>query len=90
MTRLGEIEDSEQGTSYAQGYRQAPPADGFVDVSIPATPLDADEVLRASNSRQPLVHSDKREYAEDDGGVGYFGRSLRHEDTSYDRFRGLR
>ncbi|KAF2823330.1 DUF221-domain-containing protein [Ophiobolus disseminans] len=90
LTRLGEIEEPEQGTSYAQGYQQAPPADGFVDVSIPATPLDADEVLRASNSRQPLVGRDERDDGEDDGGAGYFGRSLRHEDTSYDRFREVR
>jgi hypothetical protein len=89
-TRLGEVEDAEQGTSYAPGYRQAPLAEGFVDVSIPATPLDTDEVLRGSNSRQPLVSTDEREHAEADSGAGYFGRSLRNENTSYDRFRGIR
>jgi hypothetical protein len=89
-TRLGEIEEPDQGTSYAPGYRQAPPVDGFVDVSIPATPLDVEEVLRPTGSRQPLVDTDERGYADDDGGVGYFERSLRNEDTSYDRFRGMR
>jgi hypothetical protein len=87
-TRLGDVEDNEDaaGTSYAPGYRQAAPAEtGLVDVSIPATPLDADEVLRGTSSRQPLM--DEREHGEDDGGAGYFGRSLRNEDTSYDRFR---
>ena len=90
MTRLGEAEEPQQGTSYPQGYQQAPPVEGFVDVSIPATPLDADEVLRASSSRQPLVDPYERDEAEDDGGAGYFGRNLRNEDTSYDRFRGMR
>jgi hypothetical protein len=89
-TRLGDIEASEQGTSYAPGYRQAPPTDAFVDVSIPATPLDADEVLRGTSSRQPLVDTNERDDGEDDGGAGYFDRSLRQEDTSYDRFRGMR
>lgn len=86
MTRLGDVGD-EQGTLYAKGYQQASPRDDFVDVSIPATPLDTEEVLRAGNSRQPLVDPDERG---DDGGAGYFGRSLRHEETSYDRFRGMR
>jgi hypothetical protein len=89
-TRLGEMEDAEQGTSYAPGYRQAPLAEGFVDVSIPATPLDAEEVLRASNSRQPLVGMDEKDYAETDHGAEYCGRSLLNEDTSYDRFRSTR
>jgi len=89
-TRLGEINEPEVGTSYAQGYRQAPAADGFVDVSIPATPLDAEEVLGPSHSRQPLVDAHERDYGDDDGGAEYFGRSLRNEDTSYDRFRAAR
>jgi hypothetical protein len=88
-TRLGDFDEPEHGTSYAQGYRKAPLADGYVDVSIPATPLDADEVLR-STSRQPLVGTNERDYAEDDEGTGYFGRGLRDEDTTYDRFRGMR
>jgi hypothetical protein len=89
-TRLGDFEETEDvtGTSYAPGYRPAPPAEtGFVDVSIPATPLDADEVLRGTSSRQPLFD---KEHGHDDGGAGYFGGSLRDEDTSYDRFRSTR
>lgn len=89
-TRLGEGDEPEQGTSYAQGYRKAPLADGFVDVSIPAIPLDTGEVLRATGSRQPLVGTDEKDYVEDDGDAGYFGRSLRDEDTAYDRFRSMR
>lgn len=89
-TRLGEISEPEVGTSYAKGYQQAPLADGFVDVSIPATPLDAEEVLGPSHSHQPLVGANERDYRDDDSGAEYFGRSLRNEDTSYDRFRGAR
>jgi hypothetical protein len=88
-TRLGDIDEPEQGVSYAPGYRQAPAAEGFVDVNIPATPLDAEEVLRATGSRQPLMDFDEKD-AEDDGGAGYFRQSLRNEDTSYDRYRGMR
>lgn len=86
-TRLGEIDESEQGTSYAPGYQQAPLADGYVDVSIPATPLDTEEVLGPSQSHQPLVDAKERDHRGDDGGAEYFGRSVRNEDTSYDRFR---
>jgi len=86
-TRLGEIDESEQGTSYAPGYQQAPLADGYVDVSIPATPLDTEEVLGPSQSHQPLVDAKERDHGGDDGGAEYFGRSVRNEDTSYDRFR---
>lgn len=91
-TRLGDKEEAEQGTLYAQGYQRAARADdGFqavsVDVSIPATPLDADDVLHATGSRQPLVSGDERN---EDGGAGYFDRSLRDEDTSYDRYRFAR
>lgn len=82
-TRLGEVEEPEVGTEYGRGYQRASMrADGFVDVSIPATPLDAEEVTRAS-SRQPLVDGDGN-------GAGYFGRNVREEDTSYERFRGVR
>jgi hypothetical protein len=88
-TRLGDIDEPEQGVSYAPGYRQAPAAEGFVDVNIPATPLDAEEVLRATGSRQPLMDFDEKN-TEDDGGAGYFRQSLRNEDTSYDRYRGMR
>jgi hypothetical protein len=88
-TRLGEITEADQGTSYARGYHQASLVDGFVDVSIPATPLDAEEVIRATHSRQPLVDADERDYA-DDGGADYFGQNLRNEDTSYDHYRGVR
>lgn len=88
-TRLGDIDEPDGGVSYAPGYRRAPAAEGFVDVSIPATPLDAEDVLMATSSRQPLMDVDEKD-AEDDGGAGYFHQSLRNEDTSYDRYRGMR
>jgi hypothetical protein len=86
VTRLGEIDQErgrDQGTSYAQGYQPASTMDGFteVDVDIPATPLDADEMLHAS-SRQPLVRRDTDEA----GDAAYFSRSMR-EDTSYEGYR---
>jgi hypothetical protein len=90
MTRLGDMDEPEQGTSYAPGYRKAPLADRFVDVSIPTTPLDSEEVLRQSGNRQLLVEPHESDYADDDGSAGYYGRSLRDQDTSYDRFRGVR
>ncbi|KAF1942171.1 DUF221-domain-containing protein [Clathrospora elynae] len=87
-TRLGDGEEmeqeQEQGTEYAKGYQRALRVDdGFTDVSIdvssPATPLDAEEVLRGTSSRQPLVG--------EDGERGYFERGLREEDMSYERLR---
>jgi len=89
-TRLGETDDSEQGVLYPPGYRKPLPADAFVDVSIPATPLDAEDVLGVTSSRQPLVDMAEREDGADDGGAGYFARSLRDQDTSYDRIRTAR
>jgi hypothetical protein len=90
-TRLGEIDETEQGVAYAPGYRRAPPAEAFVDVSIPATPLDAEEVLKATSSNQPLVGRQEKDSEKNDGGPGYFNRNLMgDEDTSYDHFRASR
>ncbi|OAL56875.1 DUF221-domain-containing protein [Pyrenochaeta sp. DS3sAY3a] len=94
-TRLGEtMEEREQGTSYAQGYQRASRAeDGFQDVdvnlavSIPVTPIDAEDLLRATGSRQPLVDGDERD---EEGGATYFDRRPRDEDTSYERYRHVR
>lgn len=91
-TRLGDMEEPEQGTSYARGYQRASRAeDGFqdvgIDVSIPATPLDAEDMLHTTGSRQPLVDHDD---VDERSGMGYFSRSMRNEDTSYDRYRGGR
>ncbi|KAF3045490.1 hypothetical protein E8E12_007811 [Didymella heteroderae] len=87
-TRLGEKGDEGEGHSYAKGYQHTPTTDMFqeqdmVDVDIPATPLDAEEMLRASNSRQPLMDRSR------DGSPagGYFNRSMR-ENTSYESYRG--
>lgn len=88
-TRLGDMEDAEQGTSYARGYQQAP-VDGFVDVNVPATPLDADEVLRPMGSHQPLVNMNEKDFSDTESDAGYFGRrSMRHQDTSYERYRRM-
>jgi hypothetical protein len=89
-TRFGDKDkdrDEVEGHSYAKGY-QHPSTDmlqeqDMVDVDIPATPLDAEEMLRTSNSRQPLMERSR------DGSPagGYFNRSMR-EDTSYENYRG--
>lgn len=94
-TRLGEtMEEREQGTSYAQGYQRASRAeDGFQDVdvnlavSIPVTPIDAEDMLRATGSRQPLFDGDERD---EEGRATYFDRRPRDEDTSYERYRHVR
>jgi hypothetical protein len=91
-TRLGEMEGDGDGdgdgTAYAAGY-QPTATDGFVDVDvgvevdIPATPLDADEMLRAS-SRQALVRG-----VSDGGDETYFTRSMRgSEGDGYGGRRG--
>jgi hypothetical protein len=87
-SRLGDTKDEGEGHSYAKGYQHTPAADNFqeqdlVDVDIPATPLDADDMLRASDSRQPLVDRRSREGSPADG---YFNRSMRG-DTSYESYR---
>jgi hypothetical protein len=80
-TRLGEMEgEGEDGTAYAAGYQPAATTDGFVDVDvgvevdIPATPLDADEMLRAS-SRQALMRGVGDVGRDDDD--AYFSQSMR-------------
>ncbi|KAH7402466.1 hypothetical protein BKA66DRAFT_564382 [Pyrenochaeta sp. MPI-SDFR-AT-0127] len=89
-TRLSEMRELEQGTSYAQGYQQASRADdGFqdvtIDVSISATPLDTEEVLGAAGSGHPLVSGQGQDGS---GGFGYFDRGSKDDDdTSYERFR---
>ncbi|KAL5113476.1 hypothetical protein ACEQ8H_008640 [Pleosporales sp. CAS-2024a] len=84
-TRLGEMDEPEQGVLYAPGYRHAPvaDADALAHVSIPATPLDAEEVLLSTSSRQQLVDATEREQGDGGGGgVSYFGRKYeRNEDT---------
>ena len=85
-TRLGEVEgEAEDGTAYKAGYQRAATTDGFVDVDvgagagvevdIPATPLDAEEMLRAS-SRQALVRG-LSEGGDGSGDEEYFSRSMR-------------
>jgi hypothetical protein len=88
-TRLEELEQDGEGTTYAKGYQHTPMADippeqDMVHVDIPATPLDADEMLRATASRQPLVDRRSRDSSADGA---YFTRSGRNEDTSYERYR---
>lgn len=89
-TRMGDDTEGE-GHSYAKGYQSAPMVDADkderdivdVDVDIPATPLDADEMLRQTASRQPLVGPRSRSASP---ARGYFGRGMR-EDTGYERYR---
>lgn len=90
LTRLGETEindyAAEQGTSYARGYRQPPSSEGFVDVNIPATPLEMEDVLKATR-RKPLLSQEERGYESEGEERGYFGSSVRDEDTNYERLR---
>jgi hypothetical protein len=86
--RLADTKDESGGHSYAKGYQHAPIADAFpeqdlVDVNLPGTPLDADDVLRASDSRQSLVDRRSRDGSPADA---YFNRSMRG-DTSYESYR---
>ena len=89
-TRFGEKDrDEGEGHSYAKGYQHTPTADTFgeqdmVDVDIPATPLDADEMLNRAGSRQPLVDRHSRDSSADGA---YFSRTGRDGDTSYERYR---
>ncbi|KAH5348161.1 hypothetical protein HBI48_180920 [Parastagonospora nodorum] len=89
VTRLGDIEDPEQGVEYAPGYRQAPAGDGIVGGGIHAMPLDAEQVLETTSSQQPLMHVDQK-HAENDGDEGYFHQNSSNEDTSYERYRSAR
>ncbi|KZM19634.1 uncharacterized protein EKO05_0004232 [Ascochyta rabiei] len=88
-TRLGDMEHD--GTSYAPGYQHTPTTDALheqdmVDVDIPATPLDADEMLRTTGSRQPLIDRRSRDSSADGA---YLNRSMRNQDTSYERYRHM-
>ena len=87
-TRLAGTKDEGEGHSYAKGYQHAPLADAYpeqdlVDVNLPGTPLDADDMLRASDSRQPLVDRRSRDSSPADA---YFNRSMRGN-TSYESYR---
>jgi hypothetical protein len=87
-TRMDEKDEGE-GHSYAKGYQHTPTTDtlgeqDMVDVHIPVTPLDADEMLNRAVSRQPLVGRHSRDSSADGA---YFGRTRRYEDTSYEGYR---
>ena len=89
ITRHGVEDELEQGISYEPGYQRTPMRDTFneVEVSIPATPLDAEEVLQAGRGIREDSYGrllqDERDVDNE-----YFGRSFgQHEDTSYDQYR---
>lgn len=90
VTRVGDEEgDLGVGNTYEAGYRRTPVRDTFeeVDVDIPATPFDGEEVLRAGGRvRQDSYGRLLRE--EQGGEDAYFGRGFGgEEDTGYERFR---
>lgn len=99
VTRLGEgspygVEraDREEGVTYEPGYHQTPTRDTFneVDVDIPATPFDAEEVLWAGTRPDERNGSFGRLLNDDeaDRDDEYYGRTFaRHEDTTYDQYR---
>lgn len=80
--------DGEQGSSYGQGYQRTPMREVFeeVNVDIPATPLDAEEVLQAGR-RVGRDSYGRVLQEESDGEDEFFARSFR-EDTGYERYRG--
>ena len=91
-SRLKETEFSEQGTSYAQGYQKPPHAedefqDVTIDVSIPATPFNAEEVLQATSSRQPLVGGVS---GHRNDGDAYFDQRSRDHEKSFEHFGNRR
>ncbi|KAF1841867.1 DUF221-domain-containing protein [Cucurbitaria berberidis CBS 394.84] len=57
-TRLGDMEEPEQGTSYPQGYQRTPRAD---DGFQPMGAAVSNEGLQTTSSRQPLVSGDNRD-----------------------------
>jgi hypothetical protein len=87
-------EEEDEGTSYGHGYQRTPGVEnafGPVDVSIPATPFDPDDVMRAGSraradsegTMQGLLDREQDETEEN----LYFNRSFATEDTSYNRYR---
>jgi len=83
----------QQGVLYEAGYQRTPIRDTFeeVNVDIPATPFDAEEVLDAGRrvqTKSSYAHLLQDDNEEQEG--GYFSRTLEQEDTSYDRYRGDR
>lgn len=87
----GRNQELEQGVEYEPGYQRTPLRDHFeeVDVSIPATPFDAEEVLQAGRAVRQDSHGRLLQDEEGDRGEEYFERSFGNEDTSYDRFRRI-
>ncbi|KAF2653929.1 DUF221-domain-containing protein [Lophiostoma macrostomum CBS 122681] len=95
----GREENEEEGTLYTPGYQPTPrtdrfdPADVGVDVDIPATPFDVDDILDAGN-RPSRVRTGSTSHAllidrlTDEGAAGYFDTGVRaDEDTSYEGYR---
>ncbi|KAL5384138.1 hypothetical protein DPSP01_005612 [Paraphaeosphaeria sporulosa] len=79
--------DHEEGVLYGPGYQRTPLRDHFeeVDMDIPATPFDADEVLQAGRVVRQDSHG-RLLQEEGNREVEYFPGFYK-EDTSYDRSR---
>ncbi|KAF2007279.1 hypothetical protein P154DRAFT_592515 [Amniculicola lignicola CBS 123094] len=92
-THLGENDTEVEGTSYRQGYQPTSVADreGFepVDVSIPLTPLDAENILGTSRTARNGSQGTNERLLDAEGDGGYFGDTFRHwsQDISYERSR---
>lgn len=101
-TRLDETErtdfqsergEQEQGTSYEQGYQRTPLRDTFeeVNISIPATPLEAEDILQAGRRVKERDSIGQRLLSREETGgsqnEGYFSGVVDGEDTSYDKYR---
>lgn len=94
--RFGEEPESgivrEEGTSYDQGYQLTPVRDYFepVDVSIPTTSLEVDDVLAAGSGRKESGSTGRGlldpQYSTE-ATMEYYDGTMRDEDTSYERYR---
>ncbi|KAF2110123.1 hypothetical protein BDV96DRAFT_221323 [Lophiotrema nucula] len=94
ITKLGEIgeRDGGEGTSYGHGYQPTPRTDRFdpVDVNIPATPLDTEEIFSVGRRRNQTESSGQGLLSPESSAnelPGYFDGATTNEDTSYDRYR---
>jgi hypothetical protein len=81
--------EGDQGVVYEPGYQRTPLRDTFeqVDIDIPATPFEAEEVLQAGRAVRQDSYGRLLQDEESDRGEAYFVRAGGNEDTSYDRFR---
>jgi calcium permeable stress-gated cation channel len=89
-TRLDDVnrEEEDEGTSYGTGYQPTPRTDRFesVDISIPATPLEAEDIVNIGRERTQSSGQGLLPAKTSRDGLGYFG-AMNDDETSYDQYR---